>query len=109
MTFSEIALQSNTKTVNTTIVSADFASYPVLYVTGTAGDVACTSIDAGIANQELKLIGTSDTNTVTISSSTANVKLQWGVSFTLWLWDTIKLFYSTVIGKRIEDFRSNNV
>jgi len=96
------------KTVNTTIDAADLRSF--INVVSSSGNVDCTSIAAGVNGQLIEIWGTSDTLTVTLTSSTTNVKLQGGVSFTLGLGDCIVLRYITTgsLNKWCEISRSNN-
>lgn len=97
------------KTVNTTIDTADLTG--VLNVVGSAGNIDCTSIAAGTNGQLMEIWGTSDVNTVTIKSTTTNVKLQGGVDFTLGADDCLVLRYRTTggVNKWCEISRSNNI
>lgn len=96
------------KTVNTTIDTADLTG--ILPVVSAAGNVNCTSIATGTNGQLMEIWGTSDTDTITITSATTNVKLQGGVDFTLGLGDNIVLRYITTgtLNKWCEISRCNN-
>ena len=84
-----IKTPSAVKTVNTTIDVGDLTG--TLLVVGSSGNVDCTSIAQGASGQFMTLMGTDNTNTVTIKNTTTNVKLNGGVDFTLGLGDNMAL------------------
>jgi len=91
------------------------ADAQAVQVEGSGGAVTLTSVPtiaAGRDGQQLVIIGTSDVNLLTVQDDTvlvgSNLKLTTSTNFTLGAGDTLRLVYSTTVGKWVEISRSDN-
>ncbi len=93
--------------VSTTITLTPNLFRVQLFVVGDSGPVTATGIDNGSSSHELYIIGTDDTDTVTIPASLSNVVLNGDC--TLGLAHTLSLQWVVGLNKWVEVARSNVV
>ena len=107
----EYVLSGKIPVSNVNIITTEITDIlPILLIKSNTGDVNCTKIKEGENGQKMEIWGTSNTDLLTITSLTQNVKLQGGVSFTLGLGDCIVFRYLTIGANSnwYEISRSNN-
>ena len=102
-----VPLSTGTVTAGTGITSA-MLSGDMRYNGGSAVTITANpQIAAGTDGQVIKIIGLSDTNTLTISTGNG-LKLQAGIPFTIGAGDVIELTYVAALSVWVENYRSDN-